>query len=653
MKQLSIIGLLFFFVTSFGQKKGDFGILTQAEKSFQGFESDTTASAVYLFEQGKNYFEIRNNYIYLITEYHAKIKILKKEGFGFADIEIPFYQNKNSSEKVQKIKAITHNGNSKTFIKEDNIYRVDKNENWSNLVFTFPDVGIGSILEYSYEVQSPFHFNLSGWNFQSEIPKIYSEYNAKIPGNWVYNRSLIGELKLDVDEANLRKDCFYIAGYGSADCEVLKYVMKDVPAFEDSEEFMLSPTNYRSRLEFELSEYHNLKGYTEKYTKTWKDVDKEFKTDKDLGRQLKKKNFFENNVPLDLLKGNDELSTAKEIYAFVKNHYTWNGKYGVWRNNSVKKAFDEKKGNVSEINISLINLLNSAGLKAEMMLLGTRKRGLPKRSHPVMSDFNYLIAKVDVNGQTYLLDAAEKEMPFDMLPFRCLNYYGRVMDFDNESYWFDIVPKEKSKKVIRAQMEIDTDNGIAIGKFNTLSKGYDAVSEWKSIKSSTEQEYLDKLEEDIRGDFYITSHKVLNERSNESTLLQQFGFEIENIAQNGDIYLNPNIIKFFPVNPFLSSKRHYPIDFGYPRDYSFNLSLKIPEGYRLKSLPDEKSIALPQNIGSVKFQLSEVPGKSVSVLFDLKLNATHYKSEIYQAVKEFFQHAVEAQNNSYLVLEKI
>src|SRR5690606_29986690 len=133
--------------------------------------------------------------------------------------------------------------------------------------FTFPDVREGSILEYSYEIQSPFFFNLTGWKFQEAIPKVYTEYNAKIPGNYKYNRALIGEIALDVNEATIKKSCFSIPrATESADCEVLKYVMKDVPAFKEGEEYMLSPSNYRSSLEFELSELLRFDGTKERYT---------------------------------------------------------------------------------------------------------------------------------------------------------------------------------------------------------------------------------------------------------------------------------------------------------------------------------------------------------------------------------------------------
>jgi len=49
-------------IQCFGQNMANFCTLSQA--------------AVYLFEKGDNYFEVRQDYTWLITEYHAKIKVL-------------------------------------------------------------------------------------------------------------------------------------------------------------------------------------------------------------------------------------------------------------------------------------------------------------------------------------------------------------------------------------------------------------------------------------------------------------------------------------------------------------------------------------------------------------------------------------------------
>ena len=606
----------------FAQDKVAFGELKESEKVFALYEKDTTASAVYLYEYGDNYFEIRDNYIWLITKYHAKIKILEKEGFEYANVEIPLYRTKDNKEKLVNVKAITHNDQSKIYVKKSEIFEEEVNEKRSLTKFTFPNVQEGSIVEYEYEMQSPFYFNFTGWNFQSEIPKIYSEFKAKIPGNWIYNRSLVGFLNLDVNEAIIVKGCFKFPGTKrDSDCEALRYVMKDVPAFKDSEEYMLSSNNYRSKVEFELSEYKSFYGGTEKYTKSWDDVDREFKTDKDIGSQLRKKSFFEKNVEAKLLTEGDDLTRAHNVYEFVKNHFTWNEEYGLWSDNKVKTAFDEKKGNVAEINIALINLLNAAGLKSDMMLTATRKRGLPKKTHPIMNDFNYIIAKVDIEGKSYLLDATDKNMPFGMLPFHSLNYYGRVMDFDNESYWFDVVPESFNAKMIRAQINIDPIDQKVSGMLDLINIGYLKVSHDVLVRSLKEEEYLEKLEEEISDDFHIISHERKLEYSDEKKLTERFIFEIENLFQGDYIYLNPFVVKFFDKNPFVSTERNYPIDFGYPMKYQYILNMKLPEGYKLKSLPEGKNLTLPNNGGLLKLSVNDNVSGTLNLLFSFEYNA--------------------------------
>ena len=655
MSKNALLSAAFFFLwlSIVGQDKIEFGKLSPQEKTFSVYENDTTATAIYLYENGDNYFEVRDNYIWLIKKYHAKIKILDKKGFDYANISIPYYRSEKRAEKVNKIRAITHNGTTKRSIKKEEIFDVNTSERWSEKRFTFPDIKEGAILEYAYEVQSPFHFNLTGWEFQADIPKVYTEYNAKIPGNWSYNRSLMGEIELNVNDASIQTSCFSVPGISAmADCEVLKYAMKDVPAFKDSESFMLSSSNYLSKLEFELSEYNSFYGDREKFTKSWEDVDQEFKSDRDIGRQLHKKGFFEKNVPLDLLTEGEPFNRAKNIYDFVKNHYTWDKEFGLWKNNRVKDAFDKKLGNASEINMTLINLLNSAGLKADMVLLATRKRGLPKKTHPVMTDFNYVVAKVDIDDKSYLLDATNKNAPFGMLPFRCLNYIGRVMDFKKDSYWYDIVPEAKNKQAIRAQLKINSENGKIEGLFDFINSGYFSMAQRNILHANTEDVYLESIEEEANADLSINAYELKEKYSNEKKLVERFEFEIEQSFENDYLYVNPFFMTFFDSNPFTSNTRNYPIDFGYNRNYNFSAIVTIPEGYKVKTIPEAKNYTLLNNGGNLRFQIRENSVGSLDVLFDFKLNRTQYNSANYEFIKDFFAKAVQLQTQSLIVLEK-
>lgn len=655
MNRLLAVSLFILFtVTKLTSQMPDtFGKVTNLEKNLTSYDKDPEANAIYLYERGDNYFKVIDRYIRLVKEYHVKIKILKKEGFDQGTIEIPLYHKGTSAEKITKIKAVTHNGNNQYNVLPSEIFTEEYSERWRIKKFTFPKLQVGSILEYSYTIVTPYDYKLDGWEFQSSVPKLYSEFNATIPGNWVYNRALIGSLKLDVNESKIKKGCFHIDGFEkTADCEVLKYTMKDIPAFKEEKDFMLAPENYKARLEFELSQYNKLDGTSRKFTKTWKDVDKKFRSDKDIGRQLTKKGFFEKNVPEKLLTEGDDLERAHNIYKFVQQHYNWNEAYSTYGEARVKDAFEAKKGNAWEINMSLINLLNAAELPTNLMLLSTRQRGLPKKIHPVMGDFNYIVAKVQIDGKDYLLDATDKYLPFGMLPFRALNHYGRVMDFKNESYWQNILPEGKNLAQVRAQLTFDLENEKIEGIMNLYNTGYNAIYKNKSIDLKTEEAYLDEIEGNMPENFEISEYKFDEERSDGNKVSERIKFESDNPLEGNKVYFNPFLVQFFESNPFKLETRDYPIDFGYPRTFRYQMNIDIPSGYKVGELPQSIAVRLDQSAIDLKLHVQQNETQ-VSIAYHLALRNTHFKPKNYDAIKQIFNKAVELQKNSLIVLEKI
>lgn len=81
-------------------------------------------------------------------------------------------------------------------------------------------------------------------------------------------------------------------------------------------------------------------------------------------------------------------------------------------------------------------------------------------------------------------------------------------------------------------------------------------------------------------------------------------------------------------------------------------NIKIPEGYRVKEFPEVVNLALPDQSALLRFECKEYQGV-INVYFNFKLNSTQYNSEGYAYIKKFFERAVNVQNQSYLVLEKL
>ncbi|NHF58012.1 DUF3857 and transglutaminase domain-containing protein [Flavobacteriaceae bacterium TP-CH-4] len=653
--RIRFVALLLFplFVLN-AQMPDTFGEISYIEKEMMSYDKDPDAPAVVLYERGDNYFKLVDERLVIVKEFHSKIKVLDEKKFNGEIVPIYLYHNGASTEKLIKIKAVTHNGEEQFNVLPSQIFTSDESERWRVKKFTFPNIKKGSILEYRYTITTPYLSRLDGWTFQSDIPKLYSEFNATIPGNYLYNRALMGYLNLDTNEATIKKHCFYLPGFkNSADCEVIKYAMKDIPAFKADEKYMLSEQNYISRIEFEISEWRKFDGTTDRFTKTWDDVDREFRHDADIGRQLTKKSFFERNVPESLLTQGDAITRAKKIYEFVKGHYNWNGEYATYGNADVKEAFNAKKGNAWEINMSLINLLNAADIKTELMLLSTRQHGLPKKVHPVMQDFNYIVAKTTIDGKEYLLDATDKYNPFGYLPYRALNHYGRVMDFKNDSYWHTIKPIAKNRYTIRANVQFNMEAGEATGIFDVMTIGYNAIDKRKTLDEYSKEKYLDAMEGELEGSYEITDYRKFEERCDEEKVAERFMFEMGDVLQGDRVYFNPFLIRFFDENPFQLEERNYPIDFGYPVSYRYQVNIEIPEGYQIQEIPQPMALALGEN-KKVLYRFHHDSNKNNVVLsFDLSIKNTHFPADDYEGLKELFKKVTNTQKNSLVVFKRI
>ena len=651
MKKVIFILILLLYNSSFAQKNNvyNFGIISAKENDLTVYDKDTTANAVVLFENGETDFKVNGANIIISTKYYAKIKLFNKQGFNHATVEIPIYNNKKRFEKVTNIKGYTHNSYQKTALDKNNIFTEKESENWSTVKFTMPNIQEESIIEYEYTLESPFKFNFTGWSFQSDIPSFYSRFYALIPGNYVYNRILLGSQRLSENHADVIRKCFSVPGSsGVADCEELTYVMTDIPAFIE-EDYMTTKKNYISRIKFELSEFRGFNGLNQKFTKNWKDADKEFRTDQSIGKQLKKINYIQKQIPGDILNIDDDLIKAKKVFDFIKNHFTWNNKIKLFTDVNVKNAFDEKIGNSTEINIALINALNALGLNSNIVLLSTRNNGLPTKLYPVISDFNYAIAVVNINEVDYLLDATDKLLPFGMLPYKTLNSYGRVMNFKEDSYWINIEPQKNNQTRVAMNLKIN-DDGNFEGQMHKSYDGYKALEKREEINTLAKEKYLSDIE-DKDDKLIINSYENSNLDNTEEALTELFDITIESDLNKNILIINPFINSKIAKNPFQLNERTYPIDFGYSRTFQFTLSLTIPENYKISSLPENVAFQLPNDGGNYVFSI-EAKGNSINMISRYKIGKSYFATNEYHYLKEFYNQIIKTQN-SLITLEKI
>lgn len=641
--------------TTFAQNSGfDFGKITYAELDMNAYPPDTTAGAVVLKEFGEAYIsnDDDNN---LIFEYHVKIKILKRSGFEEANFSIPLYKDGTREEQWISLKATTFNlegnGIKETKMEEKNFFLDKASRHHTLAKFTLPDIRVGSIIEVKYTLESPFFFNFRPWEFQGDIPKISSEYWAKIPGNYIYNIALKGFLKLTRNESVIVKDCYTPGGSYRAECVLGKFGMEHIPAFIN-EDYMTARSNFISCINFELSEIKRFDGTTNRITREWKDVDDELRKHENFGLQIRKaRNLEDEKLKLMVGAETDPLRRATLIYYFVNRWYSWNGDDGKYSNTDIKKAYELRKGNVGDINLTLIGVLQAYDLEAYPVILSTRSNGLPVELYPVLSGFNYVIARVKIGEKEYLLDATDPFLPFGMLPIRCFNGRGRLIS-SSESGWMELKPLEKEKKVNTLDLKL-LDNGSLHGKLTILSRGYAAVAARKEIVRMQDLKgYVKELELKWSNSEIIN---YANENLDDLTkpLIEKMEITIAGFdnPEAPTLYFSPFVSGRMEKNPFKSVERLYPVDLGVAEESTLMLTLELPTHLQVDESPANVAFQLP--LGGGKFVLSTTNiGNKITMIHSLSLNKAIYGPDEYHHLKEYYARIIQAQQSQFVFKRK-
>jgi Transglutaminase-like superfamily len=642
-----------------------FGQVDNTALEMKKYENDTSAHAVVLNEFGTSRIHFDNDYRVMITfEFHTKIKFFDNKEFDKeGTFDIPVYTGDNSVyEDIQDVKGVTfftddNGGVQKVELDPKKIFSVAETKHWSVKKFAMPGLRNGCVIEVSYKVVSPYLFNFRSWDFQSHIPKVNSEYEVHIPGFWNYNASLKGYLKLTKNEVKIERACLIFGSGGmnsgaSADCSDITYGIKNIPAFV-SEDFMTTEKNYKSSVNFELTDETDLvSGAKTRYTKDWKDIDYLLKTNFAFGTQLKRLDLMKERIKPVINTKTGELEKARAIYDFIKKSIKWNERSDYGSYDGIKQALENHTGNSGDINLALITALNAAGIPTEAVLLSTREHGNLNKLYPNLGEFDYVVAKADIGDKSFLLDATDPLLPFGMLPLRCLNDQGRVFSLNKPSYWMDLNLPQKEKSTSTLDFTLQEDGKLK-GSITNYFIGYEAYKRRVAIKKfNTTDEYVEDLNNKLPK-FKILKSEITNLDSLDLPLGEKYDAEINvyDKLSGGKLSFNPFFLHRIITNPFKLANRTFPVDWGMASDNRVILIIHLPAQYMVETPPQIMSMALPNDGG--KFLTSYEPDNNTFTFSSIiQFNKSIYSSEEYPYLKELYNKIIQSEKAELIFKKK-
>lgn len=654
--KITVVALLFISLNSWAQEY-KFGKVSKKELLEKSYPSDSSANAAVLYENKKIRFDFnQQNGFQLVTEVFKRVKLYNKEGFDYATTEMLLYKHNGDKEKISNLKGVTYSLVNdeivETKLKKDGIFKNEYSENRDQIKFTMPSLKEGSVIEYKYKITSPFVYSIDRIYLQRQIPIKNIEVQVSIPEYYSFKKMTTGYLPVNLQESTKRDFIVWSAvdnnrtDYGIT---VDKIKSTNIPAFK-VEPYSGNITNYISSINYELSYVKYPNRPIDYRSTTWEDVSKTIYDSQNFGAELKKINYYKDDID-QLISGiTVPLDKAIKIYDFVKQKMSWNKRRGVFVNNGVKKAYKENTGSISEINLMLTSMLTYAGINANPVICSTSDVAIPL--FPTIDGFNYVITRIKLpDGGLIYLDASDKYGMPNILSKRIIKGMGRVIAQNGTSQMVDFRPETPSVMAYRIQCEID-DQGVAKGKMNVNYRDYLAHDFRVDNGAKDDQSRAQRFQKKY-GISELEEYTVKGMKEYGKGISEKFNFTIEDQIEaiEGEIFFSPLLFLRDKENIFKSDDRKYPVDFGYGFSNKYMLNIKIPDGYTVVECPKASGFKLPDNLGKFSFRSNVVNGV-IQVMVDETITAPVIPANYYPAIKEFYNQVIQKENEQ-IVLKKI
>ncbi|MFY0600023.1 MAG: DUF3857 domain-containing protein [Cyclobacteriaceae bacterium] len=609
-----VFAILLIAETSTAQKKNfKFGKIPLADMEMVEYKPDPSAPAVVLFSTG----HYRTQDYKFVT--HQRIKILKSTGADYGNFSVRLPSKgafKASTFNLEDGKIVEYK------LKRSEVYEEEVIDDIIIYKLFLPNVKAGSIVELEY---SHFGFPFE-WRFQEMIPSRYNE--------------------LLIEESQYFD--FDLSFYGYENITSLgRYHWKasEVKAFKP-EPFMDNFNNHITKIEFELSQVSIPGVYYKEYTTSWDKVGKVLMDRTYFGGLLKTGSSYLNSKAKELrgMEG-EKIEKVKLAYEYIQSNMEWNGSNSIYATAYYRGNFNKNHtGNVAEINLNLTSLLRKCDIEAYPVVFSTRSNGKIKKFRPSLNKLNYVVCLARIDGQDILLDAAAKNVKPGVLPAKCLNGDGWLVD-EERGRWVVLEPELNSKE--KSVVQITLNDLVELKAKMRRTYNLYNYAEWKENYDNYdgEEKYAKSLQ-DTYSDFGIEDVQISVDEDNmkaTETIEMDVSANMDDLGN--EIAFNPFILTYDLDNPFKSDERFSPVDLNYPFSISRNILIPIPKNVQISKLPEQMQISTEHEEAYFAFTYTQTDDM-LSISYQIEIKQPIIQTTDYPVFKTFYSLMIDKLNES-------
>lgn len=635
-KALLIFTLLIISTSSFSQsnKLGDF---EEIDISLSEVSYEPDASAAILVSQGtsKFYGDIFE------TTHFVRLKVLTEAGKEHADVRIPYYSGNNNIENINGVKAQTTNfvnGKAETVkVSKDAIFNVDIDGGYKELRITFPNVQVGSIIEYQYQKTDKNITFIDGWTFQNKLPTFFSKYEITMLPVLEYRTIGQGQNYATNVEKTHNQDKY-------------SWTMRNLRSLRE-EPYMKNYRDYVDRIEFQLARYQksaqNGSGW-EEVLNTWEVLGD------DMISIYSQKGYYKGN-PIEKeifdvdLSGETEKEVAQKAYYYLRDNFRIEGEDWIYPKQSINQLLKAKVGTPVELMLTLMGILKSVGITCDPVLIGSKGYGRSDLvPFPFLNQFDEILLLAELDGKPQYLDLSQTDAPFGYVDLD-KHVSGGLYLVKNQSRVVPLDIQHNSNAIFYSQIKMNEEGEFVMEsahrKYSYEALGFSRQIERIQKKSESLEKIFDQEEGMVFENFIVDD---LLEEKDVVTLSFQMKFPVSTDQEMIDI--SPLRFSSFAENPFTQEYRMFPVDFGYAFTETYNTTVVIPEGYEIDDYPLEGGYTI--NGGYVVFIYTPtIVNGNLSISARLKVNNPLIPASEYDDLK-YFMESVASKLSEPVILKK-
>ena len=580
---------------------------------------------------------------------YYRVKILTEEGRKYADIEIPF--TREAEEDVVQIKArtIQPDGSIKTFDGQvfDKTLVKAKGLKYRAKTFTLPNVQPGSIIEYSYRKYFGYTLYNAHWIVSADLFTKRAKFSMK-----PYDRdpSLgIQWISQGLPPGN--------PGPQRKGNDVVRLEAVNIPAFH-TEDYMPPEDELKAHVDFIYTSNRFDSKESEKF---WKEVGK-YDYDSLENYQVKHKGL-EQAVAQIVSPGDSPQDKLQKIYAKVQKLRNTSFEREKTEQEN-KREKDKTEANVIEVlqrgygsrrqlNQLFLCMAWASGLEAYYVEVPRRDRNFfyPKTMNAKALSQSVVLVKL--NGTDVFFDPGSLYTPFGLLPWQVTGMSGLKLDRTGGT-WVPIpLPASAESRIERTADLKLTDSGDLEGKLSIKYTGQEALVRRVEERDEDQTQRKKFIEEQVKA--YIPAGAELDLTnqpdwtSSNPPLVAEFNLKVPGwVSVTGHK-------AFVPVGLFGGSEKHlfdhservHPIYFEFPFQKIDDLTIALPTGWKVTSLPPQQNQASKVIGYTMK---AESDGTKIHLKRTIDIGLLMVGTDNYQLLRSFFQ-AVRTADEAQIVLQ--